>query len=285
MEQFIISLTSYPARINIIHKTIESLLNQTFKVDKIILWLAESQFLNKEKDLPNNLLNLTQNTNFEINWCEDIRSYKKLIPTLKMYPNDVIITCDDDVIYEKDCIEKLYKAYKEQNNVVWCHRGHYITTTKNQINTYSKWIKCINYNKPCYNILQTGVGAVLYPPNCFYKDILDKNLFLNLAYDTDDLWFWAMTVLNDYKIGVIKNNIPYINEIIPNNSNTLWSKNKVENDIKIKQILNKYPIIKQKITTKLPLYFYIKRIFNFQKNENHKIITILGFKIKLRNIK
>ena len=33
----IISLTSHPGRINTVHLTIESLLNQTLKIDKVIL--------------------------------------------------------------------------------------------------------------------------------------------------------------------------------------------------------------------------------------------------------
>ncbi|MBQ2886366.1 MAG: hypothetical protein IJE43_21810 [Alphaproteobacteria bacterium] len=45
----IVSLTSYPARINIVHKTIESLLNQTYKADKVILYLAYEQFQIKKK--------------------------------------------------------------------------------------------------------------------------------------------------------------------------------------------------------------------------------------------
>lgn len=40
--------------------------------------------------------------------------------------------------------------------------------------------------------MQTGCGAVLYPPHCFYKDILDETLIMQLAPTNDDQWFWAM---------------------------------------------------------------------------------------------
>ena len=40
MPEIIISLTSYPARIKTVNQTIETLLNQSMKVDKVILWLA-----------------------------------------------------------------------------------------------------------------------------------------------------------------------------------------------------------------------------------------------------
>lgn len=45
----IISLTSFPQRIDVVYITITTLLKQTFKPGKIMLWLAEEQFPNGEK--------------------------------------------------------------------------------------------------------------------------------------------------------------------------------------------------------------------------------------------
>lgn len=59
-EKIIVSLTSFPARINIVVKTIKTLLTQTLKPDAVILWLAPEQFPNGEKDLPQELLDLKQ---------------------------------------------------------------------------------------------------------------------------------------------------------------------------------------------------------------------------------
>ena len=52
---------------------------------KIILWLVKPQFPNGNKDLPKNLLNLIDK-GLIIEYYEsniDIKSYHKLIPTLK----------------------------------------------------------------------------------------------------------------------------------------------------------------------------------------------------------
>ena len=86
--KIIVSLTTFPGRINTVDKTISTLLTQTLKPDEVILWLAESQFPNKE--LPEQLTKLQQ-YGLTIKWCEDLRSYKKLIPALEEYPNDIII--------------------------------------------------------------------------------------------------------------------------------------------------------------------------------------------------
>ena len=46
-----------------------------------------------------------------IDWYHDIRSYKKLIPTLKRYPDDIIITADDDILYPCNMVSDLYDTY------------------------------------------------------------------------------------------------------------------------------------------------------------------------------
>ena len=56
MGKVIISLTSYPARIDTVHLTIRSILRQTVQADKILLWLSIEEFPNKYADLPQNLL-------------------------------------------------------------------------------------------------------------------------------------------------------------------------------------------------------------------------------------
>ena len=82
-EKVMISLTSFPARINEVKYTIYSLLNQTYKPNKIVLWLGEDKFINKESDLPKELLDFTQK-GLSIKFVKDLRSYTKLIPALKI---------------------------------------------------------------------------------------------------------------------------------------------------------------------------------------------------------
>ena len=120
-NELIISLTSWPGRIKTVHITIESLFEQSLKADKVILWLASEQFPNKEKDLHDELQDLKNNC-LEIEWYKDIRSYKKLIPTLKMYPEAIIVTADDDNIYPVMWLEKLVHSYLKYPKDIHCHR-------------------------------------------------------------------------------------------------------------------------------------------------------------------
>jgi hypothetical protein len=46
-------------------------------------------------------------------------------------------------------------------------------------------------------VFPTGVGGILYPPKCFYKDITNRELFMKLAPQADDIWLWAMAIINE----------------------------------------------------------------------------------------
>lgn len=253
--QLIVSLTSFPQRMKDIHYCLHSLLCQTLKPNKLILWLAEEQFPNKEKDLPKKVLKLKQR-GLSIEWCKDTKSYKKLIPALKKYPDDIIVTADDDIYYPNDWLEKLYNAYLDDNQSIHSHRVHRITFDFDKnINSYTKWEQCIKYQNKSFLNFSTGSGGILYPPHCLYKDILDETLFLKLVPNADDIWFWAMAVLNGTQTHIVKNNMEelvYINperELGLTNEITLFKKNGIDggNDTQIRNLIKYYPQIMEKL--------------------------------------
>lgn len=246
----IVSLTSFPERMYEIHYTLYSLLTQTYKPSKVVLWLAKEQFPNLEKDIPEKVLMLKEN-GLTINWCSNLYSYKKLIPSLKEYPNHIIVTADDDVFYDKEWLERLVLAHKKHSNCIICHRAHKIKLNKDIIAPYKKWKKCIKgSDKASYLNFLTGIGGVLYPANCFYKDVLNENLFNEIVPKADDVWFWAMAVLNGYKILVPKNYIKDVRYLNPErergltNEITLFSMNKKGgNDLQLAKLIEYYPQI------------------------------------------
>lgn len=245
----IISLTSFPQRIYEIHYTLYSLLTQTVKPQKVILWLAKEQFPNLEKDIPEKVLKLKEN-GLSIEWCEDLRSYKKLIPTLQKYPNKTIVTADDDIFYERNWLEILMNSHNQNPDEIIAHRAHRIKLNKNGIAPYKKWRKRINGTKASYLNFLTGAGGVLYPANCFHKDICNVGMFKELAPQADDVWFWAMAVLNRTKTFVPKEHIKELTYINPErergltNEITLFTLNKKGgNDLQIEKIINHYPQI------------------------------------------
>lgn len=198
--RIIVSLTSFPARMNSIHTCLYSLLTQTLKPDMVILWLAEENFPNREKDIPDRVLNLQKN-GLTIKWCKDTRSYKKLIPSLIEFPEDIIITADDDVIYSTEWAEKLYNSYLIYPQDIQAHR-----ITRFEFDGAWQTVGKRPYENGSYLNKLVGVGGVLYPPKSLYKDILNESLFSQLAPTNDDQWFWFQAVLNDVKIRAVEDN-------------------------------------------------------------------------------
>ena len=248
-EGLIISLTSFPQRMYEIHYTLYSLLTQTVKPAKVVLWLGTEQFPDGEKDIPQKVLKLKEN-GLVIEWHKNLRSYTKLVPSLKKYPNNIIVTADDDIYYEKDWLEKLLKSHKENKNCIICHRAHRVKFDREKLAPYKKCPKKIKGGKASYLNFLTGVGGVLYPQNSLHKDVLNEELFTELAPKADDVWFWAMAVLNKTKILVVKDWIRELTYVNPERERgltdevTLFSFNKKGgNDLQIEKVLNHYPQI------------------------------------------
>lgn len=205
--EVIVSLTSYPARISTVHMTVLTLLNQKIKPDKIILWLAKEQFPSGMNALPKQLLAL-MDVGLTIKWTHDIRSYKKLIPSLKLCPEAIVITCDDDTFYPPYWLEMLMASYAKYPDCVHCHRGHTITFNENgNVMPFLKWDFESTNTKPSVRNFQTGIGGVLYPPHCLDAEVFNEQTFMELARTCDDHWFWAMAVLKGTKIKVVNDGI------------------------------------------------------------------------------
>jgi hypothetical protein len=140
--ELIVSLTTIPERIGTIHLCLDSLLKQSLKPDRLILWLSESNDTDRPKidkeTLPASLLRLVAR-GVEIRWCKDIRSYRKIIPTLLDHPDALIVTADDDIFYSTHWLRTLYDAYQIEPQYLHCHRAHLIR--------YAQSVEVLPYRK------------------------------------------------------------------------------------------------------------------------------------------
>lgn len=246
-EKVIVSLTSYGRRVSkVVPYTIVSILRQTYKPDKIILWLDSENW--NDSNLPAELSKLKY-YGLEIIYCSDIKSYTKLIPALEKYPNDIIITCDDDMFYKRKMIEGLIKAYKKNPSRVYCHRAHKpIFNSSGELKPYLDWdIETSDFLSD--NVFATGVGGCLYKKSFFYKDICRNDLFMKLAPNADDVWFYFMEVLQKTPRVVLSNSkcksiyypLDFFYQYFHKNA-SLYSSNCLEekNDLQIKSVMEYY---------------------------------------------
>ena len=164
-----VSLTTIPSRVKNLSKSVESLLNQICKPDKIFINIP-----NKYKRF-NEIIEKEHIPKFndpiiEITRCEDFGPGTKLLGSLnKFKENSLIILADDDHVYEDYMIEKFNYFY-----------------SKSSKNAYSFYVH------PLKNF-GVGQGADGFAINSnflkgidkFYEKVVKKNedLFIH-----DDLW-------------------------------------------------------------------------------------------------
>lgn len=237
-----VSLTSFPARINVVSEVVKSILNQTVKPDRVVLWLAQNQFENGEASLPAQLCELKAQ-GLEIEWCDDIRPHKKYFYTMQKYPDDIVITVDDDVEYRPDTVETLLRSYIRFPFAVSALRAHCIAFDENgSIKPYERWergIKTAHY--PSHALMATGVCGVLYPPRCFGPEAFRKDTILETCLNADDLWLKIMELIYNVPV-VLAAASADVKTIKGSQAEALYKSNDLadKNDIQFRSLLSAY---------------------------------------------
>ncbi len=241
----IVSLTTHGRRIHEVYLAIESIMHGSIKPNCIILWLASDC---QNKDLPQTLVNQT-NRGLDIKYTEDIGPYTKLIPTLKDYPDSLIITIDDDILYPYDTIELLMSAHRKNPNCICANRILDIQLDKQgnptSIPTWAELI--VKDRKSKLNFFE-GVGGVLYPPHCFTSEVFNQSVFKSICSTADDVWFNCMAMLAKTPIVSANYHYPHfpllINESIQDSA--LWRINNeskpILNDKQLTAVMKKYDL-------------------------------------------
>lgn len=196
--EVVVTMTSFPPAIPFAVKAIESILQGSVLPDRVVLYVTLSEFADEK--LPDDLVALAEASPiFEIrNYDRNIRSYRKLIPALIDFPEAVIVTVDDDILYHRHLLRDILRWHERYPHAVLANRAKKIKMGR----PYRQWKKYRWYHFLTRRIhlgylnLQTGVAGVLYPPHCLKADMLDPDDFTRIAPTTDDIWFWAAAVAN-----------------------------------------------------------------------------------------
>lgn len=180
-----VSLTSYPARFPFLAAVLTPLLSQTVRPDSVVLWVSYDD----AAQLPASVVELQQ-YGLVIRKCDDLRSYKKLVPALQRDPSCGIITVDDDKFYPGTLVQELVEAYRTPEEVL-CTRAHEVTVDeKGAPLPYRSWLKDTPELGPSRFLFPTGVGGVLYPPGIFDDLVTRASVFQVFCPTADDIWFF-----------------------------------------------------------------------------------------------
>ena len=203
MVPVVVSLTSFEPRFKTLHLVLKSLINQKMKPEKIVLYLDETVEMNSIPDK----IRALEKYGVEIkNSCEDFKGHKKYYYALQDYPDKCVVTVDDDVIYSKNLIKKLYSSYEKFPDCISAMRTHLVTYDDDgNRKFYNEWKW--NYKKilePSFKLFPTGVGGVLYPPSIMPEETFNSKVFTDLCLKADDVWL----KFNELKKGIKTVHVP-----------------------------------------------------------------------------
>ncbi len=259
--QIIVSLTSFPEAIPFAVQAIRSILRGTVLPDRVVLYLDSDKFpggvLTSELEALRHECPILE-VRFD---PRPIRSYKKLIPALEDFPDDIIVTVDDDINYHRNILHDLLAVHRKFPRAIVAHRVRKVLPNQ----PYKRWRKYKWYDfllrryHFSHLAMQTGVGGVLYPPHSLDEAMLKEEQYMTLAPTTDDIWFWASAVSKGTYVVPVPFGTTTAPEVGKPKELSLKTLNLQATDDRntaaLKAILEHYPKIRSKITSNKPLAF------------------------------
>jgi hypothetical protein len=233
-DTVIVSMTTYPARAASAITAMSSLLLQITSDMNVhpVLVLAEDEWPNKILPIEFNTLLPTT----EILWTKDnLKAYNKFLPVMEKYPDNAVITFDDDKYYSYSLIENfIYDDKKQPEDIIW-GRGAEVLHIPEDGSIH--FVKLKRQETPEGQVTRRmkpyfGIVGTLYPAHVFKdKRFYDKEAIRKYDLTCDDSWVYSFALIGNIKMRRISRYIPDI-RIQANQENALFKYNSVHyNDI------------------------------------------------------
>ena len=175
----------------------------------------------------------------------NIRSHKKLIPTLEKYPNNPVLVVDDDNAQCKGWLKTFVDDHgKHPEDIIYGQslsrvelQGDRIVEAREPF-AYEQTGNVTVNMKPA-----SGAAGTLYPPHTFTDSrFFDRELFMRLSPTSDETWQWAFAKVAGKTFRQMSGcNIPFMLSAPPDSA--LWHLNK-----------DKYTDIHNAIAAEIPEY-------------------------------
>lgn len=190
--QTIISLTSTADRLTVARYTLLSLVDQRVAPDRIVLNLSRTPYLLDDgvESVPAWLREFSEQGLVEVRWTENTGPYRKLLPTLQGCEDiDVVVTCDDDVIYGQGWLAALLEHAARHPEAIICGHGRIpIRNLAGRLQSYVHWPR-VWCDGDYPTLIPIGVAGVVYRKPLLDYEFLTWREFLHVAPKQDDLWF------------------------------------------------------------------------------------------------
>ena len=250
-DSVILSLTSYGKRVKgSAVFTVYSLLRQTVRANRVVLWLNEDEF--NSENLPSDLQFLCK-YGLEVRFCKDIGSYTKLIHSLSAFPDKHIITADDDLYYSKNFVQEFVEAHRQHPQAIITGFAKIpVSDGEQQLAPYDAWPEyhhvSASFQYDSQKLFPLGVGGVLYPSHVFDDEVSNEVVFTALCPKADDIWLYIMglrsqaekRILTDSRIAYYHTDL--LRQYVTKDRLTATNRFRGENDTQLQALMEHYKI-------------------------------------------
>ena len=198
--EIIVSMTTWPPRSHCCVEAMQSLIQQEHSEPvHFVLVLSREEFTEND-----DIVHVMNKMGVEVIWDEgNIRSHKKLIPTLERYPENPILVVDDDAQQREGWLQAFIDEHKiYPNDIIYGHSSSVVEVIDGKIvegiaqrGFHTKPGQRTYNEKPA-----NGAAGTLYPPHTFTDArFFDRSLFMQLCPTSDETWQWALAVMKGMK--------------------------------------------------------------------------------------
>ena len=196
-QKVIATCTTIPSRCEHVVEMAKSLFeNVAYAPDLLVLNLFKGDWPDGLPDFISEYQKIEKR--FEVYWTEEnYWSATKLIPSIKRFPEAVLIAVDDDKLYQPTLVSTLLSKHLEHPNCVVSMKCEKIRRVfgKIEISVYGQ----SSLEEDLYMIPCTGAGC-LFPPHVFDKThVADAKMFEEWQKPQDDRWWWMNYTMNGVK--------------------------------------------------------------------------------------
>lgn len=187
-----VSVTSHRPRFPTLEVGLRSILDQDSPPERTILWVSRAD----RPHVPSGVEGLCA-AGLEIReTAVDLGPAGKLLPALSAFPDGVVVTVDDDVLYPRGLLGRLWRGHRSHPDAVVCIRAHYLRFgPEGSLLDYGRWEQETRRSGADSRLFFTGHGGVLYPAHVLAADVHDGPSRERLCPTADDVWFnWMARV-------------------------------------------------------------------------------------------
>lgn len=234
---YVLSFTSHPQRFAALPKLLPSIAAQMLQPIEIHFNVAEDEISQLSPEVRREL----ERAGITIFEVANLGPGKKLIPTLNR-TNLPVICIDDDLILDPDLTLQIMIQHHLYPESIIASRTHRVTLENTGLpKTFEQWEKqWADGSGPAPELFATSGAGTLFTRGHLHPDALDEKLYRELAFHTDDLWWYFQA----RRIGVNVRRIPGARPLnfIPETQEVgLWrTGNKERNELNLMRLLDKY---------------------------------------------